>query len=200
MLLSARHAPRLASGTVDQQAVAIPIKPCPMQQTFVSLPLPLAIQPGIRIASRSIGLVRPLLAMAAGFRAAPAAISQRFARATLRLNTLHRVPCLINVLSTEKWSVDRSFFTLGWISTAVRNIATMSPFEQPIAVLGEPRMIPGVVVNADTDKPTKQKVVLQTFRQKPFRAVNKTSATAASPAGCCIPVVLPSPSESLQSQ
>ena len=33
----------------------------------------------------------------------------------------------ISVPSTEKWSVDRSFFTVGCASTADRNFAAMSP-------------------------------------------------------------------------
>jgi hypothetical protein len=42
--------------------------------------------------------------------------------------------------------------------------------QQPVAVLREHRMVPGYVVNADSDEPAKQKVVFQPLHQKSLRA------------------------------
>jgi hypothetical protein len=43
-------------------------------------------------------------------------------------------------------------------------------FQQPVAVLGEHRMVPGCVVNADSDEPAEQQIVLQPLHQKPLGA------------------------------
>jgi hypothetical protein len=41
-------------------------------------------------------------------------------------------------------------------------------FQQPVAVLREHRMIPGCVVDANSDEPAEQQVVFQPLHQKPL--------------------------------
>src|SRR5579862_5498859 len=44
------------------------------------------------------------------------------------------------------------------------------PLQQPVTVLGEGRMVPYRIVNAETDKPAEQQVKLQPLHQLAFRA------------------------------
>ena len=61
-------------------------------------------------------------------------------------------------------------FTRGCASTAPKSLAANVALKQTIAVLGERRVIPGRVVNADANEPAKQEVELQPIHQLPLRA------------------------------
>src|SRR6201997_5866707 len=79
---------------VDQQAVTVLHQPMPDKAQLRLLAFTLAVEPGIRIGGRSMGVVRASLAMEVRFAIAPAALSRRLARAVLRLDALHRGPGL----------------------------------------------------------------------------------------------------------
>jgi hypothetical protein len=77
---------------IDQQAVAVLHQPMPDEAQLRLLAFTLAVEPGIGIGGRSMGVVRALLAMEVRFGIAPPALRRRLARAVLRLDALHRGP------------------------------------------------------------------------------------------------------------
>src|SRR4051794_30182432 len=112
---------------VDEQAVAVLHQSMPHEAQLRLLTPSFAVEPGVPIGGRGMRLVRPLLAMEVGFCVAPAAC-RRFARVrALRLDALHRRPCLDQRAVDREVIRGQKFFTLGCESTAVRNFAAMSP-------------------------------------------------------------------------
>src|SRR6201997_2733779 len=79
---------------VDQQAVAVLHQPMPDEAQLRLLAFTLAIEPGVRIGGRSMGVVRAFLAMEVRFGIAPAALRRWLARVALGLDALHRGPGL----------------------------------------------------------------------------------------------------------
>src|ERR1700721_4309497 len=77
---------------VDQQAMTVLHQPMPDEAKLRLLAFALAVEPGIGIGGRSMGIVRAFLAMEVRFGIAPAALRRRLARAVLRLYALHRGP------------------------------------------------------------------------------------------------------------
>src|SRR5208282_487169 len=75
----------------------------------------------------------------------------------------------ISVPSTEKCSLDSSRFIRGWVSTAVRNLAAISPSNSRSRFLEKVEMIPHRVIDTDPDKPAKQQIKLQSLHQLPLR-------------------------------
>ena len=150
-----------------------------MKQSFLALPL--AVEPGVGIGGRGMRIVRPLLAMEIGFliaslsrgRAprlliAPAA-SWWLTRTVLGLDALHRRPRL------DQRAVDREVIARqkpldpGLRQHRAQELRRDVAFQQPVAALGEHRMIPRSVIDADADEPAEQKVVFQPLHQEPFR-------------------------------
>lgn len=61
----------------------------------------------------------------------------------------------VSAPSTEKWSLDNSCFTLGWTRTAARNFGGDVAAQQPVAVLGERRVVPRRIIDRDAAVGTK---------------------------------------------
>ena len=78
---------------IDQQAVAVFHQPMPDEAQLRLLAFTLAVEPGIGIGGRSMGVVRAFLAMEVRFGIAPAALRRRLAMvvawAVRRLDALH---------------------------------------------------------------------------------------------------------------
>jgi hypothetical protein len=168
-----RHALSMSVGQrqagIDQQAVAVFHQAVPHEAQLRLLALSLAVEPGIGIGGRGMRIVRPLLAMKVGFRVAPAAC-RRFARArALRLDALHRRPRLDQRAVDREVIRGQKLLHLGLRQHRRQELRRDVAFQQPVAVLGEHRMVPGRVVDADADEPAEQEVVFQTLHQKPFR-------------------------------
>jgi hypothetical protein len=150
-----------------------------MKLSLASLPRPLAIKPRFWISRRSVRLVGALLTVKIRLAVPPAACRRRIARAVprvfargqaLRPKALHRRPGL------DQRAVDREM---------VRAEQTLHPraphyraqelggevaLQKTLAVLGERRVIPRRIVDADADEPAKQEVKLQPLHQLTLRA------------------------------
>ena len=86
------------------------------------------------------------------------------------LTALHRGPGL------DQRAVDREVIArqkplhLGLRQHRRQELGRDVALQQPVAVLREHRMIPGCVIDADSDEPAEQQVVFQPLHQKPLRA------------------------------
>ena len=148
---------------------------------------PLAIEPGIGIGGRGVRLVRPLPAVEVrlALRPPPAGGSSEPSFGRKLFIDAH---ASISVPSTEKCSLERSFFTRGCASTAARNFAAMSPSSSRSRFFEKHRVVPGRIVHPDPDEPAEQQVVFQPLHQLPLRAdrverLQQHRPQAASPAG-----------------
>ena len=132
------------------------------------LAVALAIEPGIRVGHRLVGLIRALLA--AEILPAVAARIGRRSAAILRLEALDRRPGL------DQRPVNREMLARQqWLDPRVgqhrqqktpRDVA----LQEPVAVLGEHRHIPHRGIQRQPDKPAEQHVVADLLHQLPFRA------------------------------
>ena len=155
---------------VDDEAVAVLHQRMPHEAELGFLARSLAIEPRLRIGRRGVRLVGALLAMEIRLAVPPAAWRRRLARAVLRPEALHRRPGL------DQRAVDREMIRAEQpLHPRLRQHRAQElggdvALQQPLAVLGERRVIPDRIVNAEADKPAKQQVELQPLHQLPLRA------------------------------
>ena len=112
---------------IDQEARAVLHQAVADEAELRLLARSLAVEPGIGIGRRGMRLVRPLLPVEVGLGVAPATGRRLVADPSRGLKLFIEAQASISVPSTEKCSVDRSFFTRGCASTAARNFAAISP-------------------------------------------------------------------------
>src|SRR6516165_5288312 len=86
----------------------------------------LAVEPGIGIGGRSMGVVRAFLAVEVRFGIAPAAVRWRLARAILGLDALHRGPGLDQRTIDREVIARQKLLHLGLRHHRPRNFAAMS--------------------------------------------------------------------------
>ena len=92
-------------------------------------------------------------------------LGRRLARAVLRLEALHRSP------GFDQGTIDREVLGReqllhpGLGQYGGQELGRDVAFEQPIAVLREGRVIPGCVIDAESDEPAKQQIVFEPLHQ-----------------------------------
>lgn len=143
---------------VDHQAVAVLHQSVPDEAQLRLLAFALAVQPGVRIGGRSMGVVRALLAMEFRFGIAPAALRRRLARAVLRLDALHRGPSLDQRAIDREVIARQKLLRLGLRQHRRQELRRNVAFQQSVAVLREHRMVPDRIVDAHSDEPAEQQV------------------------------------------
>src|SRR5688572_4240750 len=93
---------RQCQAGVDQETVAVLHQPMPDEAQLRLLAFALAVEPGIRIGGRSMGVVRAFLAMEVRFGIAPAALHWRSLEPSLGLTLFMEAQASTRVPSTEK--------------------------------------------------------------------------------------------------
>jgi len=112
-----------------------------------------------------MGVVAARLAFPIGLRVAPAAIRVLIVRAVLRPEALLARPGL------DQRAVDREMFRgqhsrlSASVITSVKNASTTLCSSSRVAILGEHRVVPDLVVDRQSDEPAKQQIVLQLLDQ-----------------------------------
>ncbi len=125
----------------------------------------LAVETRIGIGGARMGVVATRLALPVRLRIAPAAVGVLIVRAVLGTEALLARPGL------DQRAVDREVFRGEQITlVGQRHHFGEERFdhfvlEQPVAVLGEHRVVPDLIVDRQSDEPAKQQVVLQLLDQ-----------------------------------
>ena len=106
-------------------------------------------------------LVCSLMAVEVHFAVAAAAFCRRFARSRFRLDALHRCP------GPDERAVDREVIGgqerlhLSLRQNCTQELRSDVAFRQSVAVFGEGRVVPRLIVDADADEPAEQEIVFQ---------------------------------------
>ena len=135
---------------IDDQAAAVLHQPMADEAKLRLHPRPLAVQPGVRVGCAAMCLVGALLAPEIGWRVASAASAIATDR-LLRLEALHRSPrfdqrAIHREVLARQQSLDPR---LG--QHRGQKLGRDLAFQQPVAVLGEGRVIPHRIVHPETD-------------------------------------------------
>ena len=128
----------------------------------------LAVEPRVGVGGRGVGLVRPPLAAEVAVAVPPA--GRRLAGAVLRPEALHAGPGL------DQRAVDAEVLArqqpphLRPVEQRRQELGRDVALEQPVAVLGEGRVVPDRIVDAEPDEPAEQEVEVEPLHQLPLRA------------------------------
>src|SRR5512147_3322560 len=125
------------------------------------LAVALAEQSGIVVGGRAVGLVGALLALEIAL--AVAARRRRCARAVLRPEALQARPCLDQRAVDREMLVRKQPRDAGIVEHGGEELARDLAAQQPVSVLGEHADVPHLLVNAETDEPAEQQIVIELF-------------------------------------
>src|SRR5512132_188437 len=163
---SAEPAARVSSASTARP-LRFSISTWPMKQSRLVWPSPLR---NSRASSSlvAVRLVRSLLTMEVAL--AVAARRGRCARAVLRPEALQARPRLDQRPINREVLVREQPLDAGIVEHGSEELRRDLAVEQPVAVLGEHGHVPHLLIDAETDKPAEQQVIVQLLHQLSLRA------------------------------
>ena len=167
-LVALGRAVGLAHPAVDQQTVPVLHQGMADEGQLGLLASALAVEPGLGVGGRGVGVVAALLTVEMAL--AVAARPRRLAAAVLGPEALHGGPSLDQRAVDREVLVRQQRLDLRLVEHGTQELGRDLALEQPVAVLGEHRHVPHRIVDAQADKPAKQQVVVQLLHQLALRA------------------------------
>jgi hypothetical protein len=122
------------------------------------LAVALAEQPGIVVARRAVRLVGALLALEIAL--AVATLGRRLARTVLPPKALQARPCLDQRAVNREVLVREKTLHPRVVENGTEELARDLAAQKPVAVLGEYGDVPHLLVDAETNKPAEQQIVV----------------------------------------